>query len=123
MQEFQACNGMIVVSHSTYSPVLAPNDVFLFLKLKLAQKGRRSHDMLAQKGRRSHDISIMQEQVQATLEDSVTDIISKCFNSGTFAELTASNYKEGDCVEYQNAVTAVQGIFSRSSLIMSHKHV
>jgi hypothetical protein len=26
-------------------------------------------------------------------------------------------------VEYQNAVTAVQGIFSRSSLIMSHKHV
>ena len=59
MQEFQACNGMTVVSHSIYSQVLAPSDVFLFLKLKLAQKGRRSHD-----------ISILQELVQATLEDS-----------------------------------------------------
>ena len=59
MQEFQACNGMTVVSHFTYSPVLAPYNVFLSLKLKLAQKGRRSHV-----------ISIMQEQVQAKLEDS-----------------------------------------------------
>jgi hypothetical protein len=54
MQEFQACNGLTVVSHSTYSPVLAPCDVFLFLKLKLAQ----------------WEGDLMQQQVQATLEDS-----------------------------------------------------
>jgi len=83
MQEFQACNGMTVVLHSACSPVLAPYDVFLFLKLELAEKGRRSHD-----------ISTMQEQVQATLEDSWTDDISKCFNSGTIAVLTASSYKD-----------------------------
>ena len=32
-------------------------------------------------------------------------------------------YFEGDCMEYQNAVIAVQGIFSRSFLITSHKHI
>jgi len=36
----------------------------------------------------------MQEQVQATLEDSWTEGISRCFNSGTIAELTASSYKD-----------------------------
>ena len=32
-------------------------------------------------------------------------------------------YFEGECVEYQNAVIAVQGIFSRTVLITSHKHI
>lgn len=82
VQEFQACNGMTVVSHPLYSPDLAPCDFFLFVKLKVVQKGRNSYD-----------ISIMQEQVQTTLEDSWTEDISKWFNSGTIAELTLSSYK------------------------------
>lgn len=40
----------------------------------------------------TYHVSIMQEQVQGTL-DSWTEDISKCFNSGTIAELTASSYK------------------------------
>jgi hypothetical protein len=83
MQEFQACNGMTLVSHSICSPVIAPCDIFLFLKLKLEKKGKIFYD-----------ISIIQKQVQAILEDSWTENISKCFNDGTIAELTVSSLKD-----------------------------
>jgi len=42
----------------------------------------------------TYHVSIVQEQVQGTLEDSWTEDISKCFNSGAIAELTASSYKD-----------------------------
>jgi hypothetical protein len=74
---FLACNGMTFVSHPLYSPDVAPCD-FLVFEIQVGMEGKQ----------------LMQEQVQAALEDSWTENISKCVNSDTVAELTLLSYKD-----------------------------
>jgi len=41
LQEFLTYNGMTVVPHPQHFPCLAPYDIFVFLKLRLALKGMK----------------------------------------------------------------------------------
>jgi hypothetical protein len=44
MREFLATKQITVLEHPAYSPDLAPNDFFLFPKIKQILKGRHSDD-------------------------------------------------------------------------------